>query len=98
MTVDDIIMSGVWGIIQRELPFYHELREMIECVVDHIQEEIVIQRSINGTLERIELAITEFLSNISELDLSVDGIKEILSALGKEQEAIDKIIDPSKLN
>jgi len=98
MTVDGIIMSGVWGIIQKELPFYHELREMIECVVDHIQEEIAIQRSINGTLERIELAITEFLSNISELDLSVDGIKEILSALGKEQEAIDKIIDPSKLN
>jgi hypothetical protein len=96
--VNDIIMSGLWDIVEKELPFYYQLREMIDGAVDHIKEEIAIQRSINGTLQRIELAITEFLNNISELDLSVDGIKEILSALGKEQEAIDKIIDPSKLN
>lgn len=98
ITVNDIIMSGLWEVIQTELPFYYELRNIIECVVDRIEKEIATQRSINGTLERIELAIREFLGNISELDLSVDGIKEILSALGKEQEEIDRIIDPSKLN
>lgn len=98
ITVNDIIMSGLWDVIQKELPFYYELRNIVECVVDRIEKEIATQRSINGTLERIELAIKEFLNNISEIDLSVDGIKEILSALGKEQEEIDKIIDPSKLN
>lgn len=96
--VNDIVMSGLWDTIQTEIPFYYKLRRTIERVVDRIEKEIATQRSINGTLERIELMIKEFLSNISELDLSVEGIKEILSALGKEQEDIDKIINPSKLN
>ena len=78
----EIILShGYWGKIKDEIENYDEFMSELDCVV----EMIMAQSSFSKKLSDLVDMAMDFLSNISQLDFSEDGMAELLKQFGTLQ-------------
>ena len=88
----EIILShGYWGKIKAEIENYDEFMSELDCVV----EMIMAQSSFSKKLSDLVDMAMDFLSNISQLDFSDNGISEMLkqfNELQKEMSSLNETI------
>jgi len=97
LDVDDIINSGLWDQIKYHILNYDEFKNEIGEVVKFMRENIVVENSVGNVLSNLSMNLTNFLTKISEIDLSKEGVTKILEALNEQKNEYNKIVDPSKV-
>ena len=95
--IDIYIKSGLWDKVKGSIINYAEFKNEIELVVKYARENEVVKNSINVNLNNILSQVSDFIAKIKEVDLSKEGIAEMLEVLDTERNEINKIIDPSKV-
>jgi hypothetical protein len=97
LDIDLVISSGLWDKIKSRIVNYDEFKSEINEVVKMMREDVALEKSIGTVLDKTSASITNFLSNISNVDLSKEGVSKILEALNFEKNELNKIVDPSKV-
>ena len=97
VSIDEIISSGLWDLVKANLVNLAEFKIEIDKVVKLAREDIAIQKSVGMTFDKLSNGIMNFLSKISEVDLSKEGVSKILEALDQQKDEYNKIVDPSKV-
>ena len=92
LSLDNIMASGLFDLIRSNIINYDDLKSEIYEVVELIKNE----KSIGNTIDKLAFSITNFLGKLSEVDLSKEGISELLKAFDKQKNEYNKINDPSK--
>ena len=89
--------SGLWNVVRKYIENYDEFRKEIETVVKYVREDYQLKNSTSVALNNIIAQISTFVDRISQIDLSKEGVSELLQSLDNERNEINKIIDPSKV-
>jgi len=97
LEVDDIISSGLWDAVSARIIGYNSFKSEIQKIIDYMREDFAIDKSVGSVIDKAMAKIMEFLDGLTDLDLSVEGIKNLMSELSDSQNSIDKIINPSAI-
>jgi hypothetical protein len=81
ISIDDIISSGLWDKVKDSISNYDKFTGDIWEVVDRIRKQNELEKSIGNSFDKISNAVVQFLSKISELDLSNEGIAKLVGEL-----------------
>jgi hypothetical protein len=84
VSLDSIITSGLWDEIQKYICNYEDLLENLYFVVGSMKDSIALDKSVGSILQNVSDKVLEFVDKISELDLSKEGVQELVN---KFQEA-----------
>lgn len=87
---ESIMSSGLWYQIMTRLENYSELREDIKSVLKQHFEQQSIENGLNKFFETLGNKVSGLLDKISKLDLSKEGVAELVGSLNKEMEKFDK--------
>ena len=66
------------------------IRRDLEKVMSIMREDIALEKSVGTTLDNIAFWIYGLVDRISELDLSEEGITNLMASLAKEAEKATK--------
>lgn len=92
--IDAIVGSGLWDLVRNKIENYQELRSEIGSIVRQVREEIAFEKSMGNSFDKIAKSIEKFFQNISNLDLSESGIKDLLDKMKLELTEYKKITQP----
>jgi hypothetical protein len=93
LDLDEILGSGLWNEVEKNLVNLSELNNMIYRITRMMEDK----KSIGVSFDKLVNDISGFIEKISDVDLSSSGISELLKKLNYEKNEINKIIDPSKV-
>ena len=94
--------SGLWDLIVTRLENYSELRQDIQAVLKQHFEQQSIENGLNKLFEKLGDKLLGLLDKISKLDLSKEGVAELVGSLNQQIEKFDKdfpnngIVAPAK--
>jgi hypothetical protein len=89
MDLDELISSGLWNIIVKEIKNFDELLMDIEKIVRKLENERAIQMSVGSIIDR---GVQKFLSFIENMDLSEKTINELSQVFNISRNNIDELI------
>jgi len=89
--LDSLLRSGLFDEIVNRIKNYYNLNDAIERAVRMETEK----RSIGIKFDELSNKIIGFVNKISEVDLSNEGIVELLKKLNTEIDETNKIVNPS---
>lgn len=87
---ETIMSSGLWDVIVSKLENYSELRQDIQSVVKQHFEQQTIENGLNKLFEKLGDKLLGLLDKISKLDLSKEGVAELVGSLNQQMEKFDK--------
>jgi hypothetical protein len=79
--LDDLLASGIWEQVNRRIENYDRVRSHLDNVVRNLIREKDLEKSIGSTIDNLSNKIFVLLDKIADLDLSEDGIKQLLTEL-----------------
>ncbi len=88
LSVDDIINSGLWGQVSNSIENYKSFKEELYKVVDYMREDNINKKSFGVVAENISNKVLAFVEKLSELDVSQDGINELINKLSESQKQL----------
>jgi predicted RNase H-like nuclease (RuvC/YqgF family) len=79
--------SGLWESIKSNIKNYSEFRNELDKIVELKQKD----KSVSAELNRIVYKISGFINELSKMDLSENGIKQLLETYGELTSNIDDL-------
>ena len=86
--IGKLVSTGLWDEIRKNIINYNEFRKELETIVEMRKEQDSVFSNLNDLIFRIG----DFITNISQLDFSENGMKE----LAKGFESLNKNVDGLK--
>jgi hypothetical protein len=101
---NDIISSGLWDQVKSKIENYDEFRNDLKEIFKNESEKRISEKSLGQVLDKVSNGILEFLNKIGEVDLSQEGVANLVEKLNTvtndiEQKfpgAINKVKKPRK--
>jgi len=90
--IETFMSSGIWEKISAQIKNLASFQNDIRKALLIAREDVALEKSVGVTIDKLALWLYGFLENISELDLSEDGIAKLLERLSKEAEKLDQIL------
>jgi hypothetical protein len=90
--MDDFIFSGIWDRVKKSIVNYDDFRNEIELLVNYSS----LKNSNGFVMSDVIEQLKTLIGKVSEMDLSKEGVAELMKTLNAEKNDINKIIDPSK--
>lgn len=81
--LEEIVCSGIYEVILQHIANYAQLRTNLGNILHIIEEKIALEKSIGSIVQKISDKVFEFLDKISSMDLSEDGVKNLVAELQK---------------
>jgi hypothetical protein len=94
--LNNIIRTGLWDKIKKEIINYNEVREEIDNAVKRIDIENTLNKSVGNILESFADKLNVILDKISGInfsDIDVEKLNKVLEELRKERINIDKTLN-----
>jgi hypothetical protein len=82
--LDYLITSGLWEQIKAKISNYDEFRTNLNTVVKQISEQKALNKSLGVVFDKLVDQLFLFFDKIGKLDLSEEGIKNLLGELKNE--------------
>lgn len=82
--IDDLIGSGLWEKITKSILNYESFRNDLSFVVEKIRKQVALDKSIGYTFDKIANRLFEVLNKFMEMDLSEQGISDLVNKLKSE--------------
>lgn len=79
---DSIISSGLWDEIKLRIENYEDFVTSLGKMLQRELENMALEKGLGQSLDKITNGILGFLNKIGELDLSQDGINNLVGKLG----------------
>ena len=79
---DSIISSGLWDEIKLRIVNYEEFITGLDKILQRELEVRALQNGLGQSLDKVTNGVLGFLNKIGELDLSQDGINNLIGKLG----------------
>lgn len=79
---DSIISSGLWDEIKLRIINYEKFISDLDKILQRELEIRALQNGLEQSLDKITNGVLEFLNKIGEMDLSQDGINNLVGKLG----------------
>lgn len=89
ITLEYLVTSGLWENVKSAIINYEEFIRNLNDVLKKISEQKALEKSIGVTVDKLAGQLFVFLDKISNLDLSEDGIKKLLTELRKETDGFN---------
>ncbi len=86
--IDNVVGSGLWFEIRKRIENYDEFRKDLDALVLHKKENIIIEKSLGTTFDRMANAVIDLMDKMSKMDISDAGVQKAMKSL---QEGINKI-------
>jgi hypothetical protein len=79
MTIEDvdIIRSGLWIWVKKRIINYEQFEKDLQKVIAQMN----IEKSIGNSFDKMSNAVVQFLSKVSEMDLSSEGINKLIGEI-----------------
>ena len=87
--IDDIVRSGIWDLIKSSIKNYEEFRKCLDVMVEDAKREILSKRSVGHVIDSLADRAMSLISSLAELDLSEEGIKQIMDSIGNLSEQLE---------
>lgn len=84
--IDTLISSGLWYEIRNKIENYNEFREFLKEICQTIKEQKALEKSFGQALDKITNKIIEFIDKIGQIDLSKEGVANLVSGLNSQVE------------
>jgi hypothetical protein len=97
ISLDNVVSSGLWYKIRDNILNYSEFTGDLWKVVDKIKKQNELEKSIGNSFDRMSNAVIQFLSKVSELDLSNEGINKLVGELKNTTNKYEEKFDSKKV-
>lgn len=84
--IDDLVSSGIWKSVKENISNYEDFVSSLNIMVQDAREEALSRRSVGYVVDRMAEKLSEFVGNLSKVDLSENGIKELLKSVSEINE------------
>ena len=88
--IDGIVNSNLWLKIRNSILNYDEFRDELSFIVENIQNEKDMQKSVGYTFDRLANKLFELLDKVSQIDFTQEGIQQLVSELRKETDGFNQ--------
>jgi hypothetical protein len=78
---NDIISSGLWDQVKSKIENYDEFRNDLKEIFKNESEKRVLEKSLGQVFDKFSNGILEFLNKIGDLDLSQEGVQNLVEKL-----------------
>ena len=82
--LDTLVSSGLWKEIKNKIENYNEFREFLKEICQSIKEQKALEKSFGQALDKITNKVVEFIDKIGSIDVSQEGIANLVSGLNSE--------------
>jgi hypothetical protein len=84
--IDTLVSSGLWYDIKNKIENYNEFREFLKEMCQSVKEERALEKSFGQALDKITNKVIEFIDKIGNVDLSQEGVANLVSGLNSQVE------------
>ena len=82
--LDTLVSSGLWDAIKNQIVNYNEFRGFLNEIYQSIKEEKALEKSFGQALDKITNKVVEFIDKIGKIDVSKEGLAELVSGLSTQ--------------
>ena len=85
--INKLVYTGVWDGIRENIVNYDEFREELDAVVGMKYDEMSISSGLNALIAKV----SKFIENISQMDLSDNGIKALTDSFQSLEKGVGEL-------
>ena len=86
--LDNIIRNGVWDLIKSSIENYEEFRRCLDVMVEDAKRELLSKKSVGHVIDSLADKAMTIMSGFAELDLSEEGVKQLMDSIGSLSEEL----------